>query len=128
MKPDDEKSIVRIEEGTWYYFTVDLNFEGFASLRFIRYIDVNNDRNAALVHFLDRDYFDTRDLILLPYTSDKEYFKAKPSDILSMWTFDGSALGEADIVDLKTDWPHNILDKAAITPSIETAKNWTKTK
>jgi len=128
MKSANAKSIVRIEDGVWYYFTVDLNFDGFASLSFIRYVNVNTDRNAALVRFLDKDYFDTRELILLPYTRDNDYFKAKPSDILSVWTFDGSKADNAENVDLKTDWPNNILDKAAITPSIETAKDWTKNK
>jgi len=128
MKPEDKKSIIKIEDGVWYYFTVDLNFEGFASFRFIRYIDVNNDRKAALVQFLDKDYFETRKLLLLPDTRDKDYFKAKPSDILTVGTFDGSKVGNAETVDLKTNWPKNILDKAAITPSIEVAEYWTKNK
>jgi hypothetical protein len=126
MKSTDTKSNVRIEEGVWYYFTLDLSFDGFASLEFIRYVNVNNDRKAVLVRFLDKDYFNTRELILLPYTRDKDYFKAKPPDILSVWTFDGSKVDDAENVDLETDWSNNILDKAAITPSIETANDWTK--
>ena len=125
MMSDNAESVVRIEEGIWYYYTVDLNFEGFASIRFIRYINVNDDRDAAIVQLLDKDYFSTRKLILLPYTRDKDYFKAKPSESLSVWTFDGSKVTDEERIDLKTDWPHNILDKAAITPSIKSAKNWT---
>lgn len=128
MNSADEKTIVSIEDGTWYYFTVDLNFDGFASLEFIRYMNVNDDRNAALVRFLDKDYFNANELILLPYTRDDDYFRAKSNDVLSVWTFDGSNVVDAKTADLKTDWPNNILDKAAITPSIETAKSWTKNK
>ena len=128
MKPDEEAEIVRIENGIWYYFTVDLNFDGFASFSFIRYVNVNDDRDAAIIRFLDKDYFETRELILLPHIKDADYFKATPDDILSVWTFDGSDIGDAESIDLKSDWPHNILDKAAITPSIETAKEWTKNK
>ncbi|MFC1579619.1 hypothetical protein ACFL4N_01765 [Thermodesulfobacteriota bacterium] len=128
MNEENEKSVVSIEEGSWYYFTVDLDFDGFASLNFIRYLNVNNDRKAALVKILDKDYFNTKTLILLPYTKDEDYFKASPSDFLSVWAFDGSEIDDEDSIDLKTDWPKNILDKAAITPSIETAKEWTENK
>jgi hypothetical protein len=113
--------LISIEEGTWYYFTVDLNFTGFASFKFVRYIDVNGDRKAAIVRFLDKDYFPSKDLLLLPYTRERDYFKAKPDEILSIWTFDATNIGDATMVDLKSEWPKNILDKAAITPSIETA-------
>jgi len=104
---------------------VDLSFTGFASFNFVRYIDVNGDRKAAIVRFLHKDYFPTRDLLLLPYTKKKDYFKAKPTEILSVWTFDASTIGEAATIDLRSAWPKNILDKAAITPSIEEAKKAT---
>ncbi len=113
--------LISIEQGTWYYFTVDLSFAGFASFNFVRYIDVNNERKAAIVHFLDKDYFPTRDLLLLPYTRKSNYFKAKQDEILSVWTFDASNIGNAETIDLKSGWSKNILDKAVITPSIERA-------
>ena len=118
--------MISIEQGSWYYFTVDLNFSGFASFNFVRYIDVNGDRKGAIVRFLDKDYFSTRDLLLLPYTRESDFFKAKPDEILSVWTFDASKIGFAETVDLKSDWSRNILDKAAVTPSIETAKKFTR--
>ena len=113
--------LISIEQGTWYYFTVDLSFAGFASFNFVRYIDVNNERKAAIAHFLDKDYFPTRDLLLLPYTRKSNYFKAKQDEILSVWTFDASNIGNAETIDLKSGWSKNILDKAVITPSIERA-------
>jgi hypothetical protein len=120
------KQLIGVEEGTWYYFTTDLSFIGFASFTFVRYVDVNNERKAAIVHFLDQDYFPTRELLLLPYNRKADYFRAEPSTILPVWTFDASVIGAAPSVDLASAWPKNILDKAAITPSIETARRWTE--
>lgn len=120
-----KSELISIEQGTWYYFTVDLNFTGFASFNFVRFIDVNADRKAAVVRFLDKDYFPSRDLLLLPYTRKKDYFKAKADKILLVWTFDASTIGDATTIDLKSNWPKNILDKAAITPSIDEAKRAT---
>jgi hypothetical protein len=120
-----KSDLISIEQGTWYYFTVDLNFTGFASFNFVRYIDVNGDRKAAIVRFLDRDYFPTRDLFLLPHSRKKDYFKARLNEMLSVWTFDASKIENATTIDLKSDWPKNILDKAAITPSIERARQAT---
>jgi len=125
MKKAEIKSI---EEGTWYYFTVDLNFEGFASFRFLRFLNVNDDRTAALVELQDRDYFKSRKLILLPYTRETDYFKTEPEGVLSVWTFDGSKVGNENTIDLKSEWPRNILDKAAITPSSQIALKWTTKK
>ena len=116
--------LISIEEGTWFYFTVDLNFEGFAAFTFDRFVEAN-DRRAALVTFNQQKYFSSRVLLLLPSTTDSEYFQAREGDILTVWTFDGSSQKDATTVDLKTDWPHNIWDKAAITPSRETATQWT---
>jgi hypothetical protein len=125
-----KSDLISIEQGIWYYFTVDLNFTGFASFNFVRYIDVNNDRKAAIVHFLDKDYFLTRDLLLLPYKRKPNYFKTKPDEILAVWTFNASNIGDAETIDLKSDWPKNLLDKAEITPSIERAMkstgHWSK--
>jgi hypothetical protein len=118
--------LISIEQGIWYYFTVDLDFPGFASFQFVRFIDVNSDRKAAIIRFLDQDYFPTRDLLLLPYSRGTDYFKAKPDEILSVWTFDASKIGDVSTVDLKSGWPKNILDKAAITPSLEKAKKSTR--
>ncbi len=126
MKFLRRKTLVSIEQGIWYYFTVDLNFEGFASFNFVRYIDVNGDRKAAIVRFLDRDYFPTRDLLLLPSTRKRDFFLAGADELLSVWAFDASGIGAAETVDLAAAWPKNILDKAAITPSIELARKWTR--
>ena len=120
------RHLINIEQGTWYYFTVDLNFAGFASFNFVRYIDVKEDRKAAIVRFLDKDYFPSRDLLLLPNTRKSNFFRAKLEEILSVWTFNASEIGDAKTIDLESDWPKNILDKAGITPSIETARHWTK--
>ena len=117
---------VSIEQGTWFYFTVDLNFKEFLPFRFLRYIDVNGDRNGAIVKFTEDSYFSTKEVILLPYTREPNYFRVEPSGILSVWTFDGSNLGDSKTVDLAADWSQNILDKAAITPSLNTAIKWTK--
>lgn len=114
-----------IVSGTWYYFTVDLNFKGFRAIRFKRYIDVNGDRMATVVE-MENSYFSSSDLILLPYNRETDYFNIERTGICSVWTFDGSDLGDAESVDLQANWPHNILDKAAITPSIETAEKWTQ--
>ena len=121
-----KSELTSIEQGTWYYFTVDLSFTGFASFNFVRYIDVNGDRMAAIVRFLDKDYFPTRYLLLLPYTKKKDYFKAKSDEILLVWTFDASKIEDATTIDLQSAWPKNILDKAAITPSIQEAKKATR--
>jgi hypothetical protein len=43
-----------------------------------------------------------------------------------VWTFDASKILKNDFVDLKSEWPKNILDKAIITPSINTAIEWTR--
>jgi len=113
--------------GTWYYFTVDLNFEGFRVIRFKRFIDVNADRMAIVVE-MDNSYFLSNELILLPYDRKPDYFNIAPKDICSVWTFNGSDIGESETIDLKTNWPNNILDKAAITRSRETAEKWTQYK
>src|SRR5687767_12381885 len=105
FKSQQKEILISIEHGTWYYFTVDLNFEGFASFEFVRYIDVNSDRKAAIVRFLDKDYFPTKDLLLLPYTRKKNFFRAKPDEILSVWTFDASKIGDVETIDLNSDWP-----------------------
>jgi hypothetical protein len=113
-----------IEQGTWYYFTVDRNFKGYATFKFERYVQAN-DRAAALVTFLESKYFSTNKLLLLPYNPDQGYFQAHDHEILSVWTFDGNILQDATAIDLKRDWPTNVLDKAAITPSRQTAEKWT---
>lgn len=113
-----------IEQGTWFYFTVDLDFVSFAAFKFERYVHAN-DRDAALITFLQPKYFSTNKLLLLPYNKDKGYFQARDDDILNVWTFDGSMVQDAAEIDLKTNWPNNILDKAAITPSRQTAEKWT---
>lgn len=117
-----------IEDEIWYYFTTDLSFEGFASFKFLRFLNVNDDRTAALVELQDRDYFKSRKLILLPYTRETDYFKTEPEGVLSVWTFDGSNVGNEETIDLKLEWPRNILDKAAITPSSQVALKWTSKK
>ena len=127
-RPETRDSLISIEDGKWYYFTVDGDLEGFASFKFVRYIDVNGDRKGAIVKFLDKDYFRTRRLLLLPYTREPDYFKSSLDEILSVWTFDASKIGDAEMVDLRPKWPSNILDKAAITPSIDTAIKWTQPK
>ncbi len=119
---------ISIEQGIWYYFTVDLNFKGFLPFRFLRYIDVNGDRNGVVVEFTEDSYFSAKELILLPYTKEPNYFRVKPSGILPVWTFDGSNLGENKTVDLASGWSHNILDKAAVTPNMNTATELTKNK
>jgi hypothetical protein len=123
-----KETLISIEHGIWYYFTVDLSFTGFASFEFVRFIDVNSDRKAAIVRFLDKDYFATKDLLLLPYSKKDDFFFAKPDEMLSVWTFDASAIGGVEAIDLRSDWPKNILDKAAITPSLMTAQQWTKNR
>jgi hypothetical protein len=123
-----KRELIRIEQGTWYYFTVDLDFTGFASFNFVRHIHVNGDRKGAIVRFLDQYYFPSRDLLLLPYTREEDYFKTKPDEFLCVWTFDASKIGDATTIDLKSGWPKNIWDKAGVTPSIATAKKWTKKK
>jgi hypothetical protein len=120
-----KRELISIEQGTWYYFTADLELPGFASFNFVRYIDVNGDRTAAIVRFLDKDYFPTRDLLLLPYTREPNHFRARRDEILSVWTFNASNIGDDETIDLKSDWPKNILDKASITPSIEIARKST---
>jgi len=119
---------IKIEDDIWYYFTTDLSFEGFASFKFLRFLNVNDDRPAALVELQDRDYFKSRKLILLPYTRETDYFKTEPEGVLSVWTFDGSKVGNEETIDLKSEWPRNILDKAAITPSSQVALKWTSKK
>ena len=113
-----------IEQGTWYYFTVDLDFKGFAAFKFERYIHAN-DRDAALITLLQPKYFSTNKLLLLPYNQDQRYFQARDDNILTVWTFDGSMVQDAGAIDLRAKWPNNILDKAAITPSRQTAERWT---
>jgi len=114
----------RIEDGEWFYFTVDLDFEGFAIFTFLRYVRTN-DRTSALVRFKEQKYFPTRDLLLVPYNTEPHYFRATDKDILSVWTLNGSSLEFAETFDAKAGWPRNILDKAAVTPSRDTAARWT---
>jgi hypothetical protein len=80
------------------------------------------------VKFTEGSFFDTETVIWVPYTREPDYFKANANGLLPVWTFDGTGLAESDTADLGTDWPHNILDKAAITPSLAKAKEWTKDK
>jgi hypothetical protein len=122
------EELVSIEQGIWYYFTVDLNFKGFLPFRFLRYIDVNGDRKGAVVEFTEGSYFSTEELILLPYTNEPDYFRVEPSGILPIWAFDGSNLEGRKTVDLAANWSHNILDKAAITPSVDTARSLTESR
>lgn len=51
------KEKVSLEQGIWYYFTVDLSFKGFLPFRFLRYIDINGDRKGAVVEFTESSYF-----------------------------------------------------------------------
>ena len=115
--------LVSIEDGTWYYFTVDLDRQGFGAFTFERFIEAN-DRRAALVRFCERTYFSLQRVVLLPYSRDADYFRCHETEILSVWTFDGSGVGKSKSIDLAAGWPNNILDKAAITPSPNTAANW----
>lgn len=116
---------ISIEDCTWYYFTTDLNFKGFLPFRFLGFLDVNGDRNGAVVEFIADSFFETRKVILLPYTREPDYFLVEEDGFLPVWTFDGSNSSNLATVDLKQDWPRNILDKGAITPSLENAKKWT---
>lgn len=120
------KQLVSIEHGVWYYFSWELDFEEFVAFSFARYIDVNADRKAAIVSFLEKYHFPTRDLLLLPYTRKRDFFRARSGEILAVWTFDASGIGDAETIDLVSAWPKNILDKGAITASIEVARKWTK--
>ncbi len=54
-----------------------------------------NDRKPAFLWLLDKGYFGAKELIILRYTRDKDYFQAKSSDILSVWTFAGSKVNDA---------------------------------
>jgi hypothetical protein len=112
-----------ITEGTWYYFTLDLDFKGYASFRFRRFLKAN-DRTAALVEFVEPKFFSTRELLLLPCETRENFFFAEPHEILSIWTFDGSNMRTAESVDLRSQWTSGIMDKAAITPSQATAAQW----
>src|SRR5512142_2460433 len=104
-----------IEQGTWYYFSTDLELEGFASFTLTRFVDVNGDRRGALIRSLDRDYFPSRDLLLVPYSRKPEYFRAKPGEVLCVWTFDAAGVAPAaQSVDISCGWPANMLDKGAI--------------
>lgn len=113
-----------IEEGTWYYCTVDLDFDGFASFIFQRFVEAD-DRTAVLVRFNEPKYFSSQTLLLFPSSTDPDFFRAGEDEILTVWTFDGTAIGTKSTVDLKPHWPQGILDKAAITPSLKTAQQWT---
>ena len=128
LTPEECEQLINLSDQShrWYYFTVDLDFEGFASVKFVRYVEVNGDRTGAVVELLDQDYFRTRRLLLLPTTREADGFRTSPDGLISVWTFDASAIREAVMVDVQTDWPHNILDKAAITSSIATAQKWTQ--
>jgi hypothetical protein len=97
----------------------------FAAFSFERFVEAD-DRTAALVKFHERKYFPTQSLLLLPYTKDADYFAIEEAstEILSVWTFDGSNLEGKQTVNLKSQWPKNILDKAGITPSREVASRW----
>ena len=127
---------ISIEHGTWYYFTMDASHLalgmfhslGFASFSFVKYIeaiDVTGHRKAAIVQFLEKDYFPIQDVLLLPDSRKWNYFRARPDEMLSVWTLDAAKIGDAHIVDLKSEWPTNILAAALITPSIEKASQWT---
>lgn len=125
---------ISIEHGTWYFVTMEVSWLGlptrpsFASFNFVKYIeaiDVNGNTKAAIVRFLDKDYFPTQDLLLLPYSVRRNYFRARPDEMLSVLTSDASKIGGAYAVDLKSEWPNNILAAAGITPSIEKARQWT---
>ncbi len=119
-----DNAIQSIQTGTWYYFTVDLDHEGYAPFSFEKFIQTN-DRVAALVNFPDKLFFSSRKILLLPYSNEANYFQCSDSETLSVWAFDGTGLENLDFVDLASNWPHNILDKAAITPSQDTATKWT---
>ena len=125
---------ISIEQGPWYYFPVEVSWlgfparPGFTTFHFVKYIeaiDVNGNTRAAIVRFLDKDYFPTQDLLLLPDSRKRNYFRATPQETLSVLTFDASKIGEAYAVDLKSEWPKNILAAAGITPSMEQARQWT---
>lgn len=115
-----------IQTGTWYYFTVDLDFEGHAPFSFEKFIRTN-DRLAALVNFPDKKFFSSGKILLLPYSkdADSDYFQCSDGETLAVWAFEGKGLENMDFIDLASNWPHNILDKAAITPSLSTATKWT---
>lgn len=78
-----------------------------------------------MVEFIADSFFKTKKVILLPYTKEPNYFSVEEHGLLPVWTFDASNSENLPTVDLQTDWPRNILDKAAITPSLENAKKWT---
>lgn len=108
-----------LESEPWFYFTVDLSFDGHATVTFVRFVDVNGDRTGALVEIADNKYFGIPRLVLLPYQrgAGPEYFSITERDqFCSVWTFDGTDVGDVPRIDLKSEWPRNILDKAAITP------------
>ena len=118
---------ISIEQGTWYYITMDYLFQGFASFSFVKYTDVidgigNGIKRAVIVRFLDKGYFPIQDLLLVPYRRNRNYFKARSDEALSVSTYDASKFGNAYMVDLKSEWPNNMLDRAAITPSFEKAR------
>ena len=111
--------MIKLESQPWFYFTVDLDFEGYGTINFIRFIEVNEDRAGAVVGMKENKYFGFPQLILLPYESGvgPEYFSVNEEDkFLSVWTFDATKFEDSNNVDLKSEWPNNILDKAAITP------------
>jgi hypothetical protein len=119
---------ISIEQSTWYYITLEDRFLGFASFNFVKYIDaiiVKGSRKAALVRFLDQGYFPSKELVLLPYSLKRNYFLAKVDEEVPILTFDASKVGDGYVIDLKSEWPNNILDRAVITPSYQKARQLT---
>jgi hypothetical protein len=112
-------------EVSWLGFPARPWFTTFNFVKYVESIDVNGNTNAAIVRFLDKDYFPSQDLLLLPYSKQRNDFRARPDEMLSVLTFDASKIGDAYAVDLKSEWPKNILAAAGITPSIEKARQWT---
>lgn len=120
---------ISLEDKPWFYFTVDLNLSGHGVITLVRFVDISGDRVGAIVEIEDSKYFGFSRLILAPYQNKvgKEYFQVSKAEKLKpVWTFDGTKVGDADFVDLATDWPENILDKAAITPYEAVVKEFGK--
>ena len=108
-----------LESCDWYYFTIDLNFDGFGVVSLVRFINVDRNRTGAIVKIENSKYFDLDHLLLLPREpgAGPEYFTVSgDNEIRSVWTFDGTTLDDSDSADLKSEWPRNILDKAIVTP------------
>ena len=115
-----------IRETEFYYFTLDLDYNDVIPCTFVKQLGVLNaasGREVIIVKFTEAHPLKTQYLILVPRDTEESFFNVREQDIVGAYVFDGTPYLDKEEVDIN-ELEGKYIDIGALTPSLETAKQW----